>query len=199
MVLFGSELNNLIIKNIKGTTMKRKLILAALLFASILTTGIYSQYQPAGGTLTCTISGTPFSGSVTSAIYLNADDVLNFNIESVDGGLFQFAISNPKKMIQQQMPFTANYEVQYPHFTANTQETMFYFTYERDKSREGKKYVMLNSQFKLNKFDLADNSIQFDFSATVIMGELQPDATFRETDRLIIENGATDNIKFMNM
>ena len=97
------------------------------------------------------------------------------------------------------MPFTASYEVQYPHFTANTQETMFYFTFEKGSSREGKKYVMLNSQFKLNKFDLTDNSIQFEFSATVIMGELQPDGTFRETDRLIIENGTTDNIKFMSL
>lgn len=97
------------------------------------------------------------------------------------------------------MPFTANYEVQYPQFSSNTQETMFYFTYEKNKSAEGKKYVMLNSQFKLNRFDLTDNTIQFEFSATVIMGELMPDATFRETDRLIIENGTTDNIKFMGL
>lgn len=179
--------------------MKRKLILTVLIFAVTVTANISSQNQPAGGTLTCTISGTPFSGSITSAIYINADDVLNFNIEGAGGDLFQFAVSKPKKMIQQQLPFTANYEVQYPYFTANTEETMFYFTYEKDKSREGKKYVMLNSQFKLNKFDLTDNTIQFDFSATVIMGELLPDATFRETDRLIIENGTTDNIKFMGL
>lgn len=144
--------------------MKRKLILAFMFIA----VNIYSQNQLPGGTLTCLIDGTPFSGKITSAAYLSADDVLNFNIEGADGDLFQFAVSKPKKMIQQQEPFTANYEVQYPQFTANTQETMFYFTYEKDKNREGKKYVMLNSQFKLNKFDLTDNSIKFDFSATII-------------------------------
>lgn len=179
--------------------MREKIILAVLLFTVVIGENIYSQNQLYGGNLTCILGGTPFSGSVTSAIYLNADDVLNFNIESAGGGLFQFAVSKPKKMIQEQMPFTANYEVQYPHFTANTQETMFYFTYQKDNSGDGKKYVMLNSQFKLNKFDLTDNLIQFDFSATIIMGELLPDATFRETDRLIIENATTDNIKFMSL
>ncbi len=183
----------------KDQTMKRKLILAVIFFAVTVTINVYTQNQSSGGTLTCTIGGTPFSGSVTSAIYLSADDVLNFNVENGSGGLFQIAISKPKKMIQQQMPFTANYEVQYPQFSSNTQETMFYFTYEKNKSAEGKKYVMLNSQFKLNRFDLTDNTIQFEFSATVIMGELMPDATFRETDRLIIENGTTDNIKFMGL
>jgi len=102
-------------------------------------------------------------------------------------------------MIQEQSPFTANYEVQYPMLTANSEDKMFYFTYNRDKSRTENNYVMLNAQFKLNRFDLADKTIQFEFSAVVITGVLQPDATFRETDRLIIENGTTDNIKFMGL
>ena len=83
--------------------------------------------------------------------------------------------------------------------TTNSQDNMFYFTYNRDKNREQQNYVMLNAQFKMNRFDLTDNTIQFEFSATVIAGVLQPDATFRETDRLIIENAVTDNIKFMNL
>ena len=179
--------------------MKRKLFLAALFFAITLNSVLFSQDLPYSGNLTCTIGGTPFSGKVTSAIYMAADDVLNFNIENGSGGLFQFAISKPKQMIQQQSPYTANYEVQYPMLTINSTENMFYFTYNRDKTREQQNYVMLNAQFKLNRFDLTDNTIQFEFSATVIAGVLQPDATFRETDRLIIENAVTDNIKFMNL
>lgn len=179
--------------------MKRKLILAFVLFTVAVTSKIYSQDLPYSGNLTCNIGGTPFTGKVTSAIYMAADDVLNFNIENGSGGLFQFAISQPKKMIQQQMPFTANYEVQYPRLTTNSAEHMFYFTYNRDKNRTENNYVMLNAQFKLNRFDLTDNTIQLEFSATVISGMLQPVGTFRETDRLIIENGTTDNIKFMGL
>ncbi len=179
--------------------MKRKLILTLVLVALTVTSKLYSQDLPYSGNLTCTIGGTPFSGKITSAIYMAADDVLNFNIENGSGGIFQFAISQPKKMMQQQMPFTANYEVQYPRLTTNSSEHMFYFTYNRDKNRTENNYVMLNAQFKLNRFDITDNTIQFEFSATVITGVLQPDATFRETDRLVIENGTTDNIKFMGL
>ena len=179
--------------------MKRILILAVMFFAVTITSALYSQDLPYSGNLTCSIGGTQFSGKVTYAIYMATDDVLNFNIENGSGGLFQFAISRPKKMIQEHSPFTANYEVQYPMLTTNSQDNMFYFTYNRDKNREQQNYVMLNAQFKMNRFDLTDNTIQFEFSATVIAGVLQPDATFRETDRLIIENAVTDNIKFMNL
>lgn len=179
--------------------MRKKIFLAVLFCAVTVTSGMYSQDFSYSGNLTCTIGETQFSGKVTSAIYMAADDVLNFNIENGSGGLFQFAISRPQKMIQEQSPFTANYEVQYPMLTANSEDKMFYFTYNRDKSRTENNYVMLNAQFKLNRFDLADKTIQFEFSAVVITGVLQPDATFRETDRLIIENGTTDNIKFMGL
>lgn len=176
---------------------KISLLTAAILFSIISIHNGYSQNMPFSGNMNCTINSNVWSGKVSTAMYDSKDDFLSIVFDAPDNSQLQITFKPLAAKFSESLPQLDSFDIN--HASLSSRGTWFFIQYVKDKNSFNKKYEMSNAVVKVNKSDVSANIIQVNFSGECFTGEFDANGTFRDTDRIRIENAATDDVKYMTI
>jgi hypothetical protein len=174
-----------------------KSVLLAVLFFVISATAVYSQNMQFSGSLNCTINGAAWSGKVNNAFYDSKDDFLTVVFEAGDNSQLQITFKPLAAKFSDMLPQLDSFNIN--HTSLSNRGTWFFIQYVKDKNNLNKRYEMSSAIVKVNKSEIAQQTIQAEFSGVCFTGEFDNNANFRETDRIKIENAVTSDVKYVSM
>ncbi|MBL8015680.1 MAG: hypothetical protein JNK43_00295 [Ignavibacteria bacterium] len=170
---------------------------SAVLFLFMFDKSALAQSTLFSGNLSCTINGSPWNGTVSTALYDPKVDFLTIAFDASDNSQLKITFKPLAEKFSGSLPQIDSFDIHQP--SLSNRGAWFYIQFAKNKNDLIKSHEMSKAIVKVNKSDVSASTIQIEFTGEFYIPELEPNGNLRETDVIRIENAATDDVKYMTI